>query len=76
MSKLKTVKIYTRKCGFNYCDVRLFAYFKVFKNKCALYTATGERVTAMNNSFALHCFINPQKKHLETQGFKVIIVNE
>lgn len=42
MNKLKTVKIYTKKCAFNYCDIRLFAYFKVFKNKCALYSATGE----------------------------------
>ena len=47
MNKLKTVKIYTKKCAFNYCDIRLFAYFKVFKNKCALYSATGERVTTM-----------------------------
>lgn len=76
MNKLKTVKIYTKKCAFNYCDIRLFAYFKVFKNKCALYTATGERVTAMNNKFAFNCFIKPQKKHLEKLGFKVIIVNK
>jgi hypothetical protein len=74
--RLKTVKIYTKKCAFNYCDIRLFAYFKIFKNKCALYTATGERVTAMNCNFAVHCFINPQKKHLEKEGFKVIIINE
>ena len=76
MNKLKTVKIYTKKCGFNYCDVRLFAYFKVFKNKCALYSATGERVTVMNCKFAFNCFIKPQKKHLEKLGFKVIIMNQ
>lgn len=76
MSRLRTVKIYTKKCAFNYCDVRLFAYFKIFKNKCALYTATGERVTTMNCKFAVHCFIKPQKKHLEKMGFKVIIMNQ
>ena len=76
MNKLKTVKIYTKKCAFNYCDVKLFAYFKVFKNKCALYSATGERVTTMNCKFAFNCFIKPQKKHLEKLGFKVIIQNQ
>jgi hypothetical protein len=75
MTRLKTVKIYTKKCAFNFCDIRLFAYFKIFKNKCALYTATGERVTAMNCKFA-RCLINPQIKHLEKEGFKVIIINE
>lgn len=76
MYKLRTIKIYTKKCAFNYCDIRLFAYFKVFKTKCALYTANGERVTTMPRKFAFHCFIKPQKKHLEKSGFKVIIVNE
>ena len=76
MSKLKTIKIYTRKCAFNHCDVRLFAYFKVFKTKCALYTATGERVTVMNCKFAFNYFIKSQKKHLENAGFKVIIINK
>lgn len=76
MNKLKTVKIYTKKCAFNYCDIRLFAYFKVFKNHCGLYTATGKRVATMSNKFAFNCFLKPQKKHLEKLGFKVIIVNK
>lgn len=76
MNKLRTIKIYTKKCAFNYCDIRLFAYFKVFKNKCALYTSEGKRMTNMSTKVAFNCFLKPQKKHLEKLGFKVIVVNK
>lgn len=76
MNKLRTIKIYTKKCAYNYCDIRLFAYFKIFKTKCAVYNASGERVATMNTKFAFNCFVKSHKKHLEKLGFKVIITNE